>query len=90
MPEYSEADVEHPELFKALKKWRAKKAKELDLAHFQILHQRTLIQIAVALPGNLIELRKIHGVGKMTVQKYGEELVGLVGEYRVRDAGGGD
>lgn len=84
-PEYSEADVEHPELFKALKKWRAKKAQELDLAHFQILHQRTLIQIAVALPENLVALKKIHGVGKMTVQKYGVELVGLVGEYRGRE-----
>ena len=88
-PEYSEADVEHPELFRALKKWRAKKAQELDLAHFQILHQRTLIQIAVALPENLVDLKKIHGVGKMTVQKYGEELVGLVGEYRLREVGGG-
>lgn len=62
-----------------------KKAQELDLAHFQILHQRTLIQIAVALPENLVALKKIHGVGKMTVQKYGVELVGLVGEYRGRE-----
>ncbi|MCI5141181.1 MAG: helicase, partial [Candidatus Electrothrix sp. ATG1] len=81
VPEYSEADVEHPELFNALKAWRTKKANELDLPHFQILHQRVLIQIAIALPKDLVELRKIHGVGKMTVRKYGEELVGLVGEY---------
>ncbi|MCI5167175.1 MAG: hypothetical protein D3903_14040 [Candidatus Electrothrix sp. GM3_4] len=87
-PEYAEADIEHPELFKALKAWRARKAKELDLALFQILHQRTLILIAVALPENLVDLKKIHGVGKMTVQKYGEDLVGLVAEYRLRDAGG--
>ncbi|MCI5224070.1 MAG: helicase, partial [Candidatus Electrothrix sp. AR4] len=80
-PEYSEADIEHPVLFNRLKKWRAKKAKELELAHFQILHQQVLIQIAMTLPANLIDLIKIRGVGKKTLEKYGEELVELVAAY---------
>ncbi|WYD80023.1 MAG: HRDC domain-containing protein [Candidatus Electrothrix gigas] len=78
----SSADVTHPVLFRALIKWRSKKARELDLAHFQIIHQRVLVQIALSLPATLVELRKINGVGKKTMEKYGEELLRVVAEYQ--------
>ncbi|MCP4578973.1 MAG: AAA family ATPase [Deltaproteobacteria bacterium] len=81
-PDYGESDIEHPELFQQLKGWRSRKAKELDLPHFQILHQRVLIQIAVNLPDNRKGLIKIKGVGKKTLEKYGEELLALVTAYR--------
>ncbi len=81
-PDYGESDIEHPELFRQLKEWRSLKAKELSLAHFQILHQRVLIQIAVNLPDNRRDLKKIKGVGKKTLEKYGEELLVLVTAYR--------
>ena len=82
VPAYGEADIEHPELFETLRTWRSAKAKELDIAHFQILYQRVLIQIVVCLPDTPAELLKIPGVGKKTMEKYGEDLVGLVGAYR--------
>ncbi len=78
----SSADVTHPVLFRALIKWRSKKARELDLAHFQIIHQRVFVQIALSLPATLVELRKINGVGKKTMEKYGEELLRVVAEYQ--------
>lgn len=78
----SSADVTHPVLFRALIKWRSKKARELDLAHFQIIHQRVLVQIALSLPATLVELRKINGVGKKTMEKYGKELLRVVAEYQ--------
>jgi DNA-directed RNA polymerase subunit F len=81
-PAYTESDVAHPELFQTLKDWRSRKAKEEGVAHFQVLHQRILIQIVVCLPGNTADLRKINGVGKKTIEKYGEELVKLVLAYR--------
>ncbi len=81
-PSYSEADIDHPELFQILKKWRSSKAEELGIAHFQILHQRVLIQIVVFLPDNLADLKNIKGVGKKTIEKYGEDLVRLVSNYR--------
>ena len=81
-PAYTEADVVHPELFQSLKEWRSRKAKEEEVAHFQILHQRVLIQIVVCLPDNTTDFRKIKGVGKKTVEKYGEDLVALVSSYR--------
>jgi hypothetical protein len=81
-PAYTESDVAHPELFQTLKDWRSRKAKEEEVAHFQVLHQRILIQIVVCLPDNIADLAKINGVGKKTIEKYGEELVKLVLAYR--------
>jgi len=81
-PVYSESDIEHPELFLHLKDWRSRIAKEHGLAHFQILHQRVLIQIVVNLPDNRTHLKRIKGVGKKTLEKYGEDILALVAGYR--------
>ena len=81
-PVYTESDVAHPELFQTLKDWRSRKAKEEEVLHFQVLHQQVLLQIVVCLPDNTGDLKKINGVGKKTIEKYGEELVKLVLAYR--------
>ncbi|WP_291459891.1 helix-turn-helix domain-containing protein [Desulfobacula sp.] len=82
LPDYGESDIEHLELFQTLKDWRSNKAKEKELALFQILHQRVLIQIVVCLPENTAALKRISGVGKKTIKNYGEELMELVLAYR--------
>ena len=81
-PDYSESDVVHPELFQVLKEWRSRKAKEKGVPHFQVLHQRVLIQIVVCLPDNLDDFGQIKGVGKKTIEKYGKEIVQMVCAYR--------
>jgi len=81
-PVYTESDIDHPELFETLKNWRTAKASELNVARFQILYQRVLIQIVVCLPDNLTDLRKIPGVGKKTIENYGKEIVEHVRSYR--------
>ena len=85
-PVYRESDIEHPELFQHLKEWRFRKAKEQGLAQFQILHQQVLIQIAVNVPDNRTDLKKIKGVGKKTLKKYGEDILALVAGYRQKKA----
>lgn len=84
-PTYSEADIDHPELFQTLREWRSAKAKEADLAPFHILHQKTLIQIVVNLPDSIDALMDIKGIGKKLTEKYGEELVALVVDYREKN-----
>ncbi len=81
-PAYNEADIEHPQLFETLREWRTAKATELDVARFQILYQRVLIQIVVCLPNTLGELRAISGVGKKTIENFGKEIVDHVCAYR--------
>jgi hypothetical protein len=79
---YSEQDVGHPELFESLRQWRKQKAAKEGLAHYQVLHQKTLVQIAVRLPESISELKKIKGIGKRMAERYGEALVNMVADYR--------
>ncbi|OQX16019.1 MAG: hypothetical protein BWK76_12200 [Desulfobulbaceae bacterium A2] len=83
-PEEAVADLPHPELFHALKQWRAVRAAEEGVDHYQVLHQRVLLQIAAMLPATIPQLRKIRGIGKGLAQRYGEALVALVADYRQR------
>jgi GTPase SAR1 family protein len=84
-PLYSEADIDHPELFQTLREWRAEKAKEAGVPHFHILHQKTLIQIVVNLPDTIESLTKIKGIGKKLTERYGQELVAMVSDYREKN-----
>jgi hypothetical protein len=79
---FSESDIRHPGLFQLLREWRMQKAHEEEVASFQVLHQKVLIQIAVNLPDNLSALQEIKGIGKRLATKYGPELVALVSSYR--------
>lgn len=79
---YAEVDVDHPELFQRLRQWRQEKAEAQGVPVFQILHQKTLVQIAVHLPDTLAALKQIKGIGERLAEKYGDELVALVSHYR--------
>jgi hypothetical protein len=81
---YAQADVGHPELFEALRQWRKEKAAEQGVAHYQILHQKTLVQIAVHLPDTLAALKQIKGIGKRLAARFGDELIAWVADYRRR------
>jgi len=81
-PTYSEADIAHPELFQVLKDWRTRKAQAEGVPHYRILHQKTLIQIAVYLPDTLEAFQEVKGIGQRLTERYGDELVALVGAYR--------
>ncbi len=81
-PDYSKADIEHPELFETLKNWRTDKVKKQGVPAFCIMHQKVLIQITMILPDNFVDLRKISGIGKKTIENYGDELVAMVLAYK--------
>jgi len=83
-PAYEETDIAHPEFFQKLRDWRAARAKADGLAPFQVARQKVLIQIAAALPEDTGQLLRLNGVGPKTVEKYGDELLGLANEYRSR------
>ncbi|MBU4263515.1 MAG: helix-turn-helix domain-containing protein [Proteobacteria bacterium] len=80
--EYTAADVAHPVLFQTMKDWRAQLAAKEGLPQYRILHQSVLIQIAVNLPDNPADMKKIKGIGPRTLEKYGKELVDMVAAYR--------
>lgn len=85
-PLYTEDDVTHPEFFTQLKEWRTGKAKELGVPAFHILHQKTLVQVAVHLPDTLKALKTVKGIGPVSADRFGEELIEMAQKYR-RDKG---
>ena len=82
--DFTELDIEHPEMFKILKEWGAGVAGKLGVPHFHILHQKVLVQISVCLPENDTALAGLKGIGPKTIEKYGEQILHLVREYRTR------
>jgi len=82
---YTETDVDHPKLYKKLRDWRDKKAKGENLTPFQVMHLKTIIQIAVNLPDSTAALIKIKGIGERLISRYGDEIVEMVREYREKN-----
>ncbi|WP_347173379.1 helix-turn-helix domain-containing protein [Polaribacter uvawellassae] len=56
-------------------------AKAENIPHFQIFTQETLYLMCDELPRTEKELLKINGMGKIRVQKYGEEILELINSY---------
>lgn len=64
-----------------VKQWRIAKAKELHLAPYMVLNQKALLAIATHMPKSPAELKKLNGVGPVTIQRYGKELLDLVADF---------
>lgn len=70
-----------PILALKLRELRDEIATSLGIAHFQIFTQETLYALCDLLPRSEKELLKISGMGKIRVQKYGEEILELIEGY---------
>ena len=81
-PTYKESDIDQPALFTLLKEWRTEKAKEERLAAFHIMHQKTLIQLAIRMPDSMKTFMEVKGIGKKLAERYGEELIQIIDDYR--------
>ncbi len=67
-------------LFQRLRAWRLEKAREASVPAFVIAHNSLLRNIAAARPRSDSELLAIKGMGPRRLEKYGAELLVLVGE----------
>lgn len=70
-----------PQLFAELRKWKEKKAGELDVASNVILPYKSCIEIANRMPVTIEELKDISGIGKKTRQSFGSEIIRMVRKY---------
>ena len=71
----------HPELEDKLKEWRLNKAKEAKVPAYMIMGQQTLYNIADVAPINEKELKEIPGFGHTMFERYGAELLDIIGRY---------
>lgn len=69
------------QLFTELKIWRKKKADRLNLPAFNILSDKTLVELSYYLPQNISELLKINGFGAVKTEAYGEEITEIISEF---------
>jgi len=75
--EISEADAD-PALVEQLREWRGKVAHEKRLPAYTVLHNRTIVAVAAAKPGDRDQLLRIPGIGPTTVKRYGAALLRIV------------
>ena len=73
--------TENPALYERLKIWRNDVAKETNLPHYMIAHQKLLLAISNALPGNESQLKAIKGMGGKKLKQFGEDILSIVHDY---------
>jgi hypothetical protein len=73
-----DTNVEHTELFKFLVNYRHLQANTLGIERPNIFTQRSLYEMCQELPCTLFQLKAIKGMGKVKVEKYGEEIVQII------------
>lgn len=74
-------DILYPKLYKALQEWRRQKSAELTLPAYTILQQKALICMANSMPDTMKTLIDIPYFGKISAEKYGEELLAIIQHY---------
>ncbi len=71
----------HPDLYKTLVNWRKKTSQELDKNAYEILHTRVILALTHYLPTTGDHLKAIKGIGKVTAEQYGLEIVQMIETY---------
>jgi ATP-dependent DNA helicase RecQ len=65
----------------ALKDWRKRKARELDVAAFMVFSDKTLRDLAERNPRSREALREVYGVGEQKLEAFGTELLGELNNF---------
>jgi len=71
----------HPQLMISLKLLRTKLSNKEDVPPFQIFTQKSLFEMCETLPVTPEQLRKVNGMGKIRVQKYGSAIIDIIDGY---------
>lgn len=77
---------EHPVLFEQLKDLRASFADVENVPHYVIFTQKSLYDLCEMLPATHKQLLEVNGMGKVRVEKYGDEILDIIKEYRENNA----
>ncbi|MCR4822655.1 MAG: RecQ family ATP-dependent DNA helicase [Treponema sp.] len=71
-------DEEGRQIQSALKKWRKKKAEEMNVPPYVIFGDRTMNDIAAKKPRKTEDLYDVMGLGEKKVEKFGQEILRIV------------
>ena len=70
--------AEHSPLSNALRAWRTARARADAIAPFIVFHDSVIEAIAERRPRSIAELRRVPGIGPTKLDRYGEEILGVV------------
>ena len=74
--------VVNTNVFDALKEWRTQVASVAGVSAYVVMYDRTLAELANALPERTSELDSIHGLGPVKIEKYGQALLDVIHSSR--------
>ena len=77
-PSRREPEPDDP-IYAALKQWRLRRATSDELPAYVVFHNTTLAEIAGRRPRDLAELGAVPGVGPAKLERYGEEVLAVLG-----------
>ena len=72
-------------VLKALVQWREIESRRRDRPRNRVLADALLISIAETLPGSVRELSNIRGLPAAVVRRYGEHIIGVIGQAVTED-----
>ncbi|MCK5699262.1 MAG: HRDC domain-containing protein, partial [Candidatus Aenigmarchaeota archaeon] len=61
-----------------LKSWRREVSNAMGVPAFMIMHDRTIAEVADAMPKSTDDLSRIHGFGPTKISKYGDDILEVV------------
>ncbi len=86
--ETAETPPVDPDLLAALKRWRHEVASEAGIAHYLVLWNSTLEELARRRPNSRESLLEVPGIGPAKVEQFGEGLLALLRQHASWATGG--
>jgi ATP-dependent DNA helicase RecQ len=80
MPEEFDPFSDEGKRYSRLAEWRRQQMQEEGKAAFVIASNAQLREMALATPGSLTELAKVHGFGASRAERYGEDILRILGK----------
>ncbi len=77
----SELDGDDLALFESLKAWRLIRSRAAKVPAYVIFADQVLVEVAVTRPASRGQLLAVSGVGEVKVQRFGDEILGIVAEH---------
>jgi nucleoside-triphosphatase THEP1 len=71
----------HPLLLKTMKIWRNVLAEKQNVPVYRVIPQKTLYEIVDTLPRTSAELKRIKGMGKVKMEQFGPQILGIIDNY---------
>ena len=76
-------------LFIRLKSWRLERAKTDKMPAYVVANDETLKEIAQVKPMKNSDLISINGIGQVKIEKYGDEIIGIIKNYQSNETPSG-